>query len=168
MDIFESLENLNVSEECFDEIMGLVEELLSEKYVVTNSSPLKPGSYSVVAPRYSEKYIPGKGYTSQQRVDMENKALEGRAQELVDAANREGKTPKEIGDRRGYGKGIVAPTEKSSLDSVKAAARRKFGNDASGKRKATKAIKTQFPDFKRPKASDHFTMFGNKFKHLTY
>ena len=30
MDIFESLENLNVSEECFDEIMGLVEELLSE------------------------------------------------------------------------------------------------------------------------------------------
>ena len=30
MDIFESLENLNVSEECFDEIMGIVEELLSE------------------------------------------------------------------------------------------------------------------------------------------
>ena len=30
MDIFESLENLNVSEECFDEIMGIVEEILSE------------------------------------------------------------------------------------------------------------------------------------------
>ena len=30
MDIFESLENLNVSEECFDEIMGLVEGILSE------------------------------------------------------------------------------------------------------------------------------------------
>jgi ribosomal protein S13 len=29
MDIFESLENLNVSEECFDEIMDMVEELLS-------------------------------------------------------------------------------------------------------------------------------------------
>ena len=28
--IFESLENLNVSEECFDEIMGIVEDLLSE------------------------------------------------------------------------------------------------------------------------------------------
>ena len=28
MDIFESLENLNVSEECFDEIMDMVEELL--------------------------------------------------------------------------------------------------------------------------------------------
>ena len=31
MNIFESLENLNVSEECFDEIMGLVEEILSEE-----------------------------------------------------------------------------------------------------------------------------------------
>ena len=30
MDIFESLENLNVSEECFDDIMGIVEELLNE------------------------------------------------------------------------------------------------------------------------------------------
>ena len=30
MDIFESLENLNVSEECFDEIMGLVEEFINE------------------------------------------------------------------------------------------------------------------------------------------
>ena len=30
MNIFESLENLNVSEECFNDIMGIVEELLSE------------------------------------------------------------------------------------------------------------------------------------------
>jgi hypothetical protein len=30
MSIFESLENLNVSEECFDDIMDIVEELLSE------------------------------------------------------------------------------------------------------------------------------------------
>ena len=30
MDIFESLENLQVSEECFDDIIGIVEELLSE------------------------------------------------------------------------------------------------------------------------------------------
>ena len=29
--IFESLENLNVSEECFDEIMGIVEFLISEQ-----------------------------------------------------------------------------------------------------------------------------------------
>ena len=30
MNIFESLENLNVSEECFDEIMGIVEEIINE------------------------------------------------------------------------------------------------------------------------------------------
>ena len=30
MDIFESLENLEISEECFDDIMSIVEELLSE------------------------------------------------------------------------------------------------------------------------------------------
>ena len=30
MDIFESLENLNVSEECFDDIMGIVEEYINE------------------------------------------------------------------------------------------------------------------------------------------
>ena len=30
MSIFESLENLNVSEECFDEIVAMVEELLDE------------------------------------------------------------------------------------------------------------------------------------------
>ena len=30
MDIFESLENLEISEECFDEIMGLVEEYINE------------------------------------------------------------------------------------------------------------------------------------------
>lgn len=31
MSIFESLENLNVSEECFDDIMDIVEEILSEE-----------------------------------------------------------------------------------------------------------------------------------------
>ena len=30
MNIFESLENLNVSEECFDEIMGIVEDIFSQ------------------------------------------------------------------------------------------------------------------------------------------
>lgn len=139
-----------MSESLYNEIMGIVEAILNEK------------EYIVTAPKYaSDHYAPTTG-------TKYAKALDAKAQELADASNREGKSAEEIGDRRGYGKGSVAPTEKSSLDSIKAAARRKFGNDASGKRKATKAIKTQFPDFKRPKASDHITIFGNKFKHLTY
>lgn len=32
MNILENLENLNVSEECFNDIMGIVEDLLSEGY----------------------------------------------------------------------------------------------------------------------------------------
>jgi uncharacterized protein (UPF0147 family) len=33
MDIFENLENLNVSEECFNDIMDIVEEIISERTV---------------------------------------------------------------------------------------------------------------------------------------
>jgi hypothetical protein len=36
MDIFESLETLNVSEECFNDIVGLVEEYLSEGVNINN------------------------------------------------------------------------------------------------------------------------------------
>ena len=36
MDIFESLENLNISEECFDEIMGIVEEIF-ERWAETHN-----------------------------------------------------------------------------------------------------------------------------------
>ena len=35
MNIFENLENLNVSEECFDEIMGIVEEVVNENVWAT-------------------------------------------------------------------------------------------------------------------------------------
>ena len=38
MDIFESLENLNVSEECFNDIMGIVEKLIIEADNENNNS----------------------------------------------------------------------------------------------------------------------------------
>ena len=43
MDIFESLENLNVSEECFEDIIGIVEEYISEK---TSEPSEQPGYYT--------------------------------------------------------------------------------------------------------------------------
>ena len=54
MNIFESLENLDVSEECFDDILGLVEELLNEgsnlynlvKRAEDNNDAPYPNSYS--------------------------------------------------------------------------------------------------------------------------
>ena len=39
MDIFESLENLNVSEECFNDIVDIVEEFVAEKLVDTLNLP---------------------------------------------------------------------------------------------------------------------------------
>lgn len=52
MNIFESLENLNVSEECFEDIIGLVEEYIHEVYTVSdvisaaeNSIPLRRKLY---------------------------------------------------------------------------------------------------------------------------
>lgn len=43
MDIFESLEELNVSEECFEDIMGLVEEILGEEDVYEPAAYTKDG-----------------------------------------------------------------------------------------------------------------------------
>ena len=38
MNIFESLENLNVSEECFDEIMDIIESIINELHAPTSDS----------------------------------------------------------------------------------------------------------------------------------
>lgn len=43
MDIFESLENLPISEECFDNIMGLVEEIINEEDVYEPAAYAKDG-----------------------------------------------------------------------------------------------------------------------------
>jgi hypothetical protein len=41
MDIFESLENLNISEECFNDIMDIVEEIISERDAFTRPRAAK-------------------------------------------------------------------------------------------------------------------------------
>lgn len=59
MNIFESLENLNVSEECFDEILNMVEELLSED--TGNWEPAKYKNKWSVYDKTSCVYYPTKG-----------------------------------------------------------------------------------------------------------
>ena len=73
MDIFESLENLNVSEECFDEIMGIVEELINEDI------------YHAI-----QKYK-----TTQDKGTLMNKAYDNKEKELYTTAKREQK-PEEV------------------------------------------------------------------------
>ena len=69
MDIFESLENLNVSEECFDEIMDMVEQLLAEdleataekKYGYGSPQAKKAKQVGSDAWEYAQNYFKNKG-----------------------------------------------------------------------------------------------------------
>lgn len=71
MDIFESLENLNVSEECFDEIMGIVEEIINEVSVKTwqkaaaNSIPARKNAEDMNHSEYA--YFSGRIPKEQQK-----------------------------------------------------------------------------------------------------
>ena len=95
MSIFESLENLNVSEECFDDIMGIVEELLSEdiydavlKSVDDENSPLR------------KKNIHGKINLARWMETIRD----NKKKELEDSAKREGVTPEGLSAKRSLNK----------------------------------------------------------------
>ena len=69
MDIFESLENLPISEECFDEILGLVKAILTEdleteaerKYGQHSSQVRKAFKMGDDAWEYAQNYFRNKG-----------------------------------------------------------------------------------------------------------
>lgn len=85
MNIFESLENLNVSEECFDDIMDIVEEIISEGYnlddVVKRArdkgriSDLKDKELSKKALEVESSY----SRPSKKQAKMENNNIPGRS-----------------------------------------------------------------------------------------
>lgn len=82
MDIFEQLENLNVSEECFDDILGIVEEYINEvsvnmwKRAAKNSIPsrikaVRKGPYediTVYAEKGKEEFRKPSGYDKKEGV----------------------------------------------------------------------------------------------------
>jgi hypothetical protein len=63
MDIFESLENLNVSEECFEDIVSIVEELLNERNYMNRQHKQNweiskiPGSYNDNASKLADTEV---------------------------------------------------------------------------------------------------------------
>lgn len=91
MDIFESLENLNVSEGCFNEIISIVEEVINElKDSTVDSAYVKRmDNYKNAEKAYKEaeaehdKEVDGilKKYTTQEVID-------GKADKEVDAADK--------------------------------------------------------------------------------
>ena len=81
MDIFENLENLNVSEECFDEIMDIVETLVGkwkEKGFPANKGA-KDEMIVNLHPRAIEKENKKAEVASKELNDLRAKAKEGKA-----------------------------------------------------------------------------------------
>ena len=80
MDIFESLEQLNVSEECFDDIVSMVEAMLSEN--IFDQIEKVHGKVETRLPDepFSETNKAGRLF---------NKAVHARHKELMDAARRD-------------------------------------------------------------------------------
>ena len=75
MDIFESLENLNVSEECFNDILNIVEEI-------------------------TDRILDDKKMDPDKQDKLYKKAVKAQQKELKQAAQREGKTEDEIFKKR--------------------------------------------------------------------
>ena len=81
MSIFEELENLNVSEECFDEILESIEDYIEKKY-----------------PEQKEEYKGAHSEPANKKTELLTKARKANIEELVHAEDKEGK--KKVLDKR--------------------------------------------------------------------
>jgi hypothetical protein len=80
MNIFENLENLQVSEECFNDIMGIVEEILSEDRLVDDNGR-KTDDYFDLRDRMTSKLKDQKATASALRKQELKKDKEGKREE---------------------------------------------------------------------------------------
>ena len=80
MNIFESWENLNVSEECFNEIMGIVEAILSEDRLVDDSGK-KTDAYYELKDKMIGKLQDKKATASATRKHHEKQAIAHKKEE---------------------------------------------------------------------------------------
>lgn len=92
MDIFESLEQLPVSEACFDEIMGIVEELLNEDI------------YDAVLNSAGDENSPLRKYGKINLKRWMETIRDNKKKELEDSAKREGVTPEGLDAKRNLNK----------------------------------------------------------------
>ena len=179
MNIFESLENLNVSEECFDEIMGLVEEVINEvsvnmwKQAAQNSIPTRRGEEAENDTEYS--FFNGRIPRDQQKsLDKEHAEREdnlsdrrARAEYLAKAlpnSNRRASELKKVANK------AVEPRSnktdkyrKSQVENVnKAVALGKEGNKVASGKKWDKASKSSENASNSLEREDHARMLANK------
>ena len=80
MNIFENLENLNVSEECFNDIMGIVEEILNEDRLVDDNGK-KTDAYYALKDKMIDKLQDKKATASSIRKHHEKQAVASKKEE---------------------------------------------------------------------------------------
>ena len=112
MNIFESLENLNVSEECFDEIMGIVETLIGESLQKQIDKKANAGEISVDKAFELEKKV--QNYMSDAKKEQEREeALQDDAKKnKYSLAHSIRHSATEGSKRRAYNKGKIANPKK--------------------------------------------------------
>ena len=95
MNIFESLENLNISEECFNDIMSIIKEILGEGY----DKPLNYWSH-IERVHGEPKRKKGTNEPLNKSAELIDKNAEKRSAEIDDAVKREGKDFEEVLNKR--------------------------------------------------------------------
>ena len=107
MSIFESLENLNVSEECFDDIMGIVEEIINE---VTNKKWAEAAQNSL----YKRRNNVAGSYQAMQAAQELGGDAPSQKEAHIELAKREAQYGRDVG--RYNHAGIVAKAVKRTND----------------------------------------------------
>lgn len=87
MNIFENLENLEVSEECFDEIMGIVEAIINETAETI---------YKSIKDKYGEPEYDKEGNPANKSAELTNKFTGARSNEFVSAYMRDYEKGKDL------------------------------------------------------------------------
>ena len=87
MDIFESLENLNVSEECLEDILSIVEEVINES---------KDTIYQSIENKYGKDEYDEEGNPINKSAELMNKFARARSNEFVSAYMRDYEKTKDL------------------------------------------------------------------------
>ena len=103
MNIFESLENLNVSEKCFEDILRVIENLLNEDIE------------TLIKKKYGEpEYAPPYYSPANKSAQLLGKVIQARNTEIEQAAERENSYPAKIWGKRNKRNRDVATLKKST------------------------------------------------------
>lgn len=132
MDILENLENLPVSEECFDDIIDIIEELLSEDIKTAISKKYGQPKYSEVDGEYSKKaphlYL-AKPLNKSAKLTNNVKEIQRREEEDTERREKELHPEVKAGE---YGRNYIVRDENKNIKGEKKTENRRFEDIGDG------------------------------------